>query len=83
MNSSSGTGTPCRGTTAYWAHLLTVHVGSADTARTLREQLEALIAAHGFREFYDAESGNPGGAGAESGFTWPALALEMAANEAS
>lgn len=71
------------GATAYWAHLLAVRVGSADTARTLRAQLEALIAAHGFREFYDAESGDPGGAGAESGFTWPALALEMAANEGS
>ena len=30
---------------------------------------------------YDAWSGEPGGAGEESGFTWPALLLEMAANE--
>jgi hypothetical protein len=40
-----------------------------------------LVGAHGFREFYDAWSGEPGGAGAESGFTWPALVLEMRGNE--
>ena len=49
--------------------------------RALREELEARVRAHGFREFYDAWSGEPGGAGEESGFTWPALLLEMAANE--
>jgi hypothetical protein len=69
------------GATAYWAHLLAVRLAMWDTARTLRAQVEALISAHGFREFYDAESGDPGGAGAESGFTWPALVLEMAATE--
>jgi hypothetical protein len=69
------------GATAYWAHLLALRVGRRDLARRLRADLEALVRSHGFREFYDAWSGEPGGAGAESGFTWPALVLEMAGNE--
>jgi hypothetical protein len=69
------------GATAYWAHLLAMRVGRMDVAGQVRADLEALIEAHGFREFYDAWSGEPGGAGAESGFTWPALVLEMASNE--
>jgi hypothetical protein len=69
------------GATVYWAHLLALRLDRRDTARTLRGELEARVRAHGFREFYDAWSGEPGGAGAESGFTWPALLLEMAANE--
>jgi hypothetical protein len=69
------------GATAYWAHLLALRAGRPEEATRLREQLQALIRAHGFREFYDAWSGEPGGAGAESGFTWPALVLEMADNE--
>jgi hypothetical protein len=69
------------GATAYWAHLLALRVGWLDTATRLRGELEALVRTHGFREFYDAWSGRPGGAGAESGFTWPALVLEMASNE--
>jgi hypothetical protein len=71
------------GATAYWAHLVALRIGNADSAAQLRSELEALIAAHGFRELYDAWSGEPGGAGAESGFTWPALVLEMASNERS
>jgi hypothetical protein len=69
------------GATAYWAHLLAVRTGRMEAARRVRTELEALVHAHGFREFYDAWSGEPGGAGAESGFTWPALVLEMADNE--
>jgi hypothetical protein len=65
----------------YWAHLLALRTGRLDRARRLRVQLQDLVRAHGFREFYDACSGEPGGAGAESGFTWPALVLEMANNE--
>jgi hypothetical protein len=69
------------GATVYWAHLLAVRAGRLEQARRLRAELEALVRAHGFRELYDAWSGEPGGAGAESGFTWPALVLEMASNE--
>jgi hypothetical protein len=71
------------GATVYWAHLVAVRVGRRTVARALRSQLEDLVRAHGFREFYDAWSGDPGGAGADSGFTWPALVLEMESNEES
>ena len=69
------------GATVYWAHLVALRVGLLPVARALRSQLEDLVRTHGFREFYDAWSGEPGGAGAESGFTWPALVLEMESNE--
>ena len=69
------------GATTYWAHLLTARLGRVDLAPRLRRQLEELISAHGFREFYDAWTGQPGGAGVEAGFTWPALVLEMRASE--
>jgi hypothetical protein len=69
------------GATAYWAHLLAQRLGRRDAAQMLRGELEARVHAHGFREFYDAWTGEPGGAGEESGFTWPALLLEMAADE--
>jgi hypothetical protein len=71
------------GATVYWAHLVALRSGLTTVARALRSQLEDLVRAHGFREFYDAWSGEPGGAGAESGFTWPALVLEMESNEGS
>jgi hypothetical protein len=70
------------GSTVYWAHLLALRLGRLRDAQRLRRQLEELIALHGFREFYDAWYGDPGGAGARFGFTWPALVLEMAAGEA-
>jgi hypothetical protein len=69
------------GATAYWAHLVAVRLGRLESAQLLRSQLQELVLRHGFREFYDAWSGEPGGAGAQSGFTWPALVLEMASNE--
>ncbi len=69
------------GATVYWAHLVALRVGLLPVARALRSQLEDLVRTHGFREFYDAWSGEPGGAGAGSGFTWPALVLEMESNE--
>jgi hypothetical protein len=65
------------GATAYWAYLVAARLGRWAEARRLRDQLAGLIDAHGFREFYDALTGQPGGAGAGSGFTWPALALDM------
>jgi hypothetical protein len=67
--------------TVYWAHMVAVRTGLDAVARDLRTQLEDLVRAHGFREFYDAWSGEPGGAGAESGFTWPSLILEMENDE--
>jgi hypothetical protein len=71
------------GATVYWAHLVALRAGLPEYAARLRTELAALVSQHGFREFYDAYSGAPGGAGAESGFTWPALLLEMDANEKS
>jgi hypothetical protein len=71
------------GATVYWAHLVAVRLGQHAVARSLRTQLEDLVRSHGFREFYDAWSGEPGGAGTESGFTWPALVLEMESDEQS
>jgi hypothetical protein len=71
------------GATAYWAHLVSLRADQPERAAQLRTELEVLVGQHGFREFYDAFSGDPGGAGAESGFTWPALLLEMEANERS
>jgi hypothetical protein len=65
------------GATAYWAYLVAARLGWWPEARRLRDQLTALINAHGFREAYDALTGQPGGDGAGSGFTWPALALDM------
>ncbi len=65
------------GATVYWAYLLAARLGRWAEARRARDQLAGLIDAHGFREFYDAETGDPGGAGAESGFSWPTLILDM------
>ena len=65
------------GATAYWAYLLAARLGRWPEARRVRDQLASLIDAHGFREFYDAETSEPGGAGVESGFTWPTLILDM------
>lgn len=69
------------GATVYWAHLLALRVERLLDAQRLRHELEELVIAHGFREFYDACSGVAGGAGARSGFTWPTLILEMSAAE--
>ena len=65
--------------TCYWGHLALTHGGRASEARVVREQLETLALEVGFREFYDAASGVGSGA---NGFSWPALALEMRAQEA-
>ena len=65
------------GATAYWGYLVAARLRWWPEARLLRDQLTALINVHGFREFYDALTGEPGGAGAGSGFTWPALVLDM------
>jgi Mannosylglycerate hydrolase MGH1-like glycoside hydrolase domain len=63
----------------YWAYNVLQRQGEPDLAEHARTQLEALIAISGFREFYDAESGEGVGAGSSSGFTWPALVLDMGA----
>jgi hypothetical protein len=65
------------GATVYWAYLVAARLGWWSEAGRLREQLVGLIDAHGFREFYDARTGEPGGAGAGSGFSWAALVLDM------
>jgi hypothetical protein len=70
------------GATAYWAHLALVANGRAELAARLSRQFETTIRDAGFREFYSAQTGEGLGAGAEHGFTWPALVLEMRANEA-
>lgn len=69
------------GATQYWAHLVLSRSGQVDAARTARIQMESLIEREGFREFYDANTGKGHGAGETDGFTWPALVLEMAAEE--
>ncbi len=69
--------------TCYWGHLGLVHSQRLADARVAREQLETLTADAGFREFYDAVSGEGSGYGANGGFTWPTLALEMRAQEAA
>jgi hypothetical protein len=69
------------GATAYWAHMAALRADLPGNAAQLTTELKSLVSEHGFREFYDAWSGAPGGAGVESGFTWPALVLEMEANE--
>ena len=65
------------GATVYWAYLVAARLDLWSEARRLHRQLRGLIDAHGFREFYDACTGQPGGAGDVSGFSWPALALDM------
>jgi hypothetical protein len=70
------------GATQYWAHLVLSRSGRTRDARAARLQLETLIAREGFREYYDANTGRGCGAGETGGFTWPALVLEMAEEEA-
>ena len=65
----------------YWGHLALVHAQRPADARVAREQLESLVEKAGFREFYDALSGEGSGRGVDGGFTWPTLALEMRALE--
>lgn len=69
------------GATAYWAHLALRAGGRAAEAREVRLRMEELVEREGFRELYDVFTGAAGGAGEESGFTWPALVLEMEAGE--
>src|SRR5262249_8414790 len=69
------------GATQYWAHLVLARLGELTEACAVRLQMEALIEREGFREYYDANTGKGCGAGETGGFTWPALVLEMAAEE--
>jgi hypothetical protein len=71
------------GATQYWAHLVLSRLGHFREASAARLQMEALIAREGFREYYDANTGKGCGAGESDGFTWPALVLEMVAEEAT
>jgi hypothetical protein len=70
------------GAPTYWAHLALVRNRRRDLAARVRTQFEGLIRRFGFREFYSAQTGEGLGAGKRGGFTWPALILEMQANEA-
>ena len=65
------------GATSYWVYLAAMRNGLDDVAQRIRTQLAALIEKSGFREFYGAVAGEGIGAGANAGFTWPALVLDM------
>lgn len=65
------------GAAMYWAFLALRRVGAEGLARRVVDQLDALVDRHGFREYYDAFTGEPGGAGADGGFSWPALGHAM------
>ena len=67
------------GATQYWGHLVLSRNGAAGAAEFARSQMADLIANWGFREFYSSVSGEGYGAGAQGGFTWPALVLDMTA----
>jgi len=71
------------GATQYWTHLVLARNGERERAARARLELEALIARSGFREYYSADDGQGFGAGETDGFTWPALILEMKAEEGS
>jgi hypothetical protein len=68
------------GATQYWGHLVLSRNGQATAARLAGTQMAELIADSGFREYYSAVTGEGHGAGAEGGFTWPALVLDMTAD---
>lgn len=65
------------GAAMYWAYLALRRVGAEGLATRVVDQLDALVDRHGFREYYDAFTGEPGGAGADGGFSWPALGHAM------
>lgn len=65
------------GATHYWSYLVAARNGARAAATRLRMQLASLIKLSGFREFYDAQSGEGLGAGTPMGFTWPTLVLDM------
>jgi hypothetical protein len=67
------------GATSYWAYLALIRNNLPELAQQVRQQLAALIEKSGFREFYGAVAGEGIGAGANAGFTWPALVLDMTA----
>jgi hypothetical protein len=69
------------GAVQYWGHLALVRAQRPADAKVARSQLEERIEEQGFRECYDAVTGEGGGAGEEHGFTWPALVLEMRVTE--
>jgi hypothetical protein len=65
------------GATQYWGYLVLSRNDRPADARHAAAQMAGLISTSGFREFYSAISGEGFGAGAEGGFTWPALVLDM------
>jgi hypothetical protein len=72
-------GSPWRGNAAsaltqYWAHLVLTRTGRGSDARVARAQLESNIETHGFREYFDALTGEPRGA---EDCLLPCLVLDM------
>ena len=74
------------GATQYWTYLVLKRGGRDDLAARVRKQTSRLIMQSGFREFYNAQSGEGYGAGKvgegygadwAGGFTWPALVMAM------
>ena len=65
------------GATQYWGYLVLSRNDRTVDADHAASQMAGLIRTSGFREFYSAISGEGFGAGAEGGFTWPALVLDM------
>jgi hypothetical protein len=63
----------------FWAHLALVRAGRDSDARVARTQLEELVSAHGFRAFYDPDTGLPLPDAPDS--PKGALVLEMQAQE--
>ncbi|MBS0383902.1 MAG: hypothetical protein JSS00_00970 [Proteobacteria bacterium] len=72
-------GAVASGATQYWSWLVATRNGAQLAANRFRTQLLSLIEQSGFREFYDAQTGKGLGAGVPTGFTWPALVLDMKA----
>ena len=65
------------GATQYWGYLVLSRNRRISAAKLAATQMATLISRSGFREFYSVITGEGFGAGAESGFTWPALVLDM------
>jgi len=66
---------PCIWISMNWiAARAAARAGRADVARYITLRTAQLIDRTGFREFYDPGTGEGGGA---TGFTWPALVLDM------
>ena len=66
---------PCIWISMNWiAARAAARVGRTDVARYITLRTAQLVDRTGFREFYNPHTGEGGGA---TGFTWPALVLDM------